>query len=373
MRKFKVAVVMVLSMLILPACSAIQTGLMEQSTDDTTAMEVSTEKRVEYSDFYYDQLTETEQTIYQQMLSGCENFESKIALSSCTKEELRKAELILSYEHPEFFWISEYTYEYVDDTVLAVSFTVPENAEETQNSLNEIGDSIISQLSGTDYEKVKAIYEYIINETDYKTDSENNQDIRSVLISHASVCAGYAKTFEFLCQKADIPCVYVSGRANETDHAWNMVYIDGNYYWVDVTWGDPVYLDEPERSKINYDYLCVSDENFTEHTADTTYFSYPECLDDSLNYYRLQGMYFENYDREEIGEYLSEKVDSGQTDDIEMKFGSTEAYQEAVNDLITEQNIYDMVNDTLGYQRIRCSYVGDEDAAYLSVSFSDAG
>lgn len=70
----------------------------------------------------------------------------------------------------------------------------------------------------------------------------------------------YARTFQFLCCKAGIPCTFIAGEANEGRHAWNLVYLDGSYYWIDPTWGETIYADGMESDNIKYDYFLVSDE-----------------------------------------------------------------------------------------------------------------
>ena len=59
------------------------------------------------------------------------------------------------------------------------------------------------------------------------------------------VCEGYAKVFQYLMIRADVPCVVVSGSTRRTsaeqgkiDHAWNKVFVDGKWLNVDVCWND---------------------------------------------------------------------------------------------------------------------------------------
>ena len=70
-------------------------------------------------------------------------------------------------------------------------------------------------------------------------------------------CMAYSYAFVRLMQELEIPCVYVS---NE-EHAWNMVRIDGRWYYVDITWedaeGDNLYFlkgkqDFPGHGTIRY-------------------------------------------------------------------------------------------------------------------------
>ncbi len=60
-------------------------------------------------------------------------------------------------------------------------------------------------------------------------------------VNHNVVCQGYALAFKVLMDRAGIPCCYV--KSDAMNHAWNMVQLDGNWYHVDVTWDDSLYLD----------------------------------------------------------------------------------------------------------------------------------
>lgn len=67
------------------------------------------------------------------------------------------------------------------------------------------------------------------------------------------VCQNYAEIFKAMCVQAGIPCQVVSG---QPDHAWNRVYVDGQWLYVDVTWDDPTTSSPTMRQ----DYFLVGPE-----------------------------------------------------------------------------------------------------------------
>jgi hypothetical protein len=57
-----------------------------------------------------------------------------------------------------------------------------------------------------------------------------------------TVCTGYAKSYRLLCLALGLECYVVSGSPYSEDirtsHCWNMLRLDGDIYYVDVTWSD---------------------------------------------------------------------------------------------------------------------------------------
>jgi len=93
----------------------------------------------------------------------------------------------------------------------------------------------------------------------------NPNDI--TLYTGYGVCEDYANLFYEMCTRAGIQCRVITGRGHEGHHAWNQVYVDGNWYNVDCTWDDPV-----SRSRtpiLRYDYFMIS----MEEMADDHYWS----------------------------------------------------------------------------------------------------
>jgi hypothetical protein len=237
--------------------------------------------------------------------------------------------------------------------------------EMTLKRIEEIADNVLLYLPEGEYEGYKYLYEYIIDHTDYDPYSAyDSQTMTSVFLNQRSVCAGYARAFQYLCKRAGLDCIYVTGTAAADDgtvegHAWNMVRINGQYYWCDVTWGDPVFKDS-SSGEINYNYFCVSDrEILHEHTINEKLayltVSYPACTDDSLNWYYLQNAYFETYDEETMRQYIVSKAYEGATK-IVMKFPDNEQMWIAENQLIDQELIFRFLYDA-GYSCSSLSYM----------------
>ncbi len=299
--------------------------------------------------YYYQQLSEYEKEAYESLYQACEYGISEAKINPIVPEEFNRALYAFRYDHPEFFWLQgEVRTTLMYGSVYRANCLVPPDAFDKMAEMDKKAEEILKDAPKSDYDKVKYIYEYIINNTDYDLDAPDNQTAYSALINGRSVCAGYANAFLFLCDKAGIYCGYVSGDVvGRGPHGWNFIKINGNYYWVDVTWGDPVFLDDSKKTdNLNYDYFCVSDKDImTDRRINSTpAFLYPQCVDDSLNYYINTDIYFESYDKDKIYEYLMDKVGLEGQREIELKFANEIEFRKAVADLVESSDFWTAFN-----------------------------
>lgn len=110
----------------------------------------------------------------------------------------------------------------------------------------------------TDKEKVKAIHDYVIKAITYDSRYQNEDTLENLMISiekGRGVCGDYALLFKHLCDRASIPCVY-EAEFFLMQHAWNAVYINGDWRFVDTTW------DDDDNGKIKYTYFLVDKYTF---------------------------------------------------------------------------------------------------------------
>ncbi len=309
--------------------------------------------------FHYYNLTSTQKDIYDRIVKGCSEFEQFVDLNYNLINDVQLARTAVFLDYPQFYWIGTFWYYYDRYGKIAkLEFDVPDNVKSTLNTMNNKVDSIIKSLSGSDADKIREIYEWIANNTSYEKTS-NDQNITSVLIEGKGVCAGYSKTFKYICDKLGIESAVIPGSLYENPdemegdskdifHEWNVVKLNGEYYWVDVTWGDTYYtaVDKTVHNYINYSYCLVSDkEIYADHYQDyysryidgtkiENNMSYPTCTDESLNYFRINGNYFDDYDKDKIGEYIGSEIQKGNYDGIEAKFGEDAEFNCFVQDFL---------------------------------------
>ncbi|CAH0120218.1 hypothetical protein PAE9249_02734 [Paenibacillus sp. CECT 9249] len=92
-----------------------------------------------------------------------------------------------------------------------------------------------------DTDKVKAIYNYIINHIKYDdslaVSGEYVPQIDPILTSNKAICYGYASLFAAMLRSVDIPTQLVMGKSEYVDtyHAWNKVYLDHQWVTIDTT------------------------------------------------------------------------------------------------------------------------------------------
>lgn len=138
------------------------------------------------------------------------------------------------------------------------------------NKASEILELIISDDMSA-YEKELAVHDYLVYNVSYD-DSQLNvfykHDKNSVnpygaLINGKAICSGYTSSFRMFMDMLEIPCLTVEAKDEDGgDHAWNMVELDGDWYYVDVTWDDP--MPESENSPM-HEYFNVTEDFLREH------------------------------------------------------------------------------------------------------------
>lgn len=304
-------------------------------------------------------LTEEEKEVYRQFAAGIEEFQTEIPVTAVDTDRLEKIIKMVMTDHPEYFWADgtcSFSYRElpsgeVSDLSIRPEYQADrEEARQLKAQIETKADQWISQIpEGADtYQKIKFVYETLISQVHYRQDSAQNQNIRSVFLEGSTVCMGYAKATQYLLNRMGIFCTLVTGTAGEDNvsHAWNLVQIGSQYYYVDTTWGNPGYQNpEEEDLYISYSYLCCTDEEIRDTHRPDEIMPLPACTDDSYNYYRNQGCFYNSFDREELYQLIQRELEQG-AEATEMKFSTQYAYEEAVDAIVRGSLIENAVQNS---------------------------
>lgn len=339
-------------------------GAAEEKTEQSEVID-SLFLMAETSHFAYNSLSQDWQLWYRDIEQALGNMEETVRLSdeglaagldeSCIDTIFQ---CVLN-DHPEIFYVDGYTYtKYMrNGEVVAISFSgaYQLSKEEALQKKKEIQQAVKEVLRGISpnasaYEKVKYVFETIIRNTDYDLNAPDNQNVYSVFVGKSSVCQGYAKATQYLLNQLGIECTLVQGTVeNGEGHAWNLVRVDGSYYYIDTTWGDASYRLEDGTDtaigylpEINYDYFCVTTKQLLQtHTLDNVV-PVPECVDTAANYYVRQGALFTAYDKDQM-KRLFENASQQQLPDVTVKCVDLCCYEEIMDALIEKQEIFDYI------------------------------
>ncbi len=301
--------------------------------------------------YAYGTLNDEERLVYNQILDAIRNRTDDVPLSTKSVDVVKRVYNCVLADYGDLFWISGYEYQvyYRRNHPIGVTFSAsfymtPETQAKYQSDIDAVVAQWLSEAptDGSDYAKAKYVYERLITNVDYDIDSPNNQNIISVFLGGATVCQGYADAVNVLLQAMGVQSVIVTGEANNESHAWNMVRLDGDYYYMDVTWGNSRYLnaDATEGNMINYAYLNVTSEEIAQTHRNQVVFELPDCTAVKCNYYNQEQRYFTEWDIDAIGTVFTEAYEGG-SDIVSVKFAGNELYQQALDYFLTQGRFVD--------------------------------
>lgn len=165
--------------------------------------------------------------------------------------------------------------------------------DDKQKAVLEKASQVLSEIvtdDMTDYEKELAVHDWMIRNVTYDKntlnalaeENEDNQTPYGTLFNGEAICSGYSTTFGMFMDMLGIPNQIVRKPPDaESEHAWNMVELDGHWYFVDVTWDDPT--PDEEGRPVKHEYFNVDDGKMQkDHVWEYDKVPAADCFDKSF-------------------------------------------------------------------------------------------
>lgn len=371
MKKFFSFLFCIIFLFISVAALSVIKKYIDNPDENHVATIIETEPPQEITDigspykFYYNQLSDIEKHAYNDILSEIYSMPESIGIPRINVEQLDNVFSALLRDNPDLFFVGRkctlLTEVFRTSCIIEYIFEKDEY-EERKAELDKVCNDVISSLSAPDddWQTELEIHDYIVDNCKYML-VENEHVYSSAygaLVNGEAACEGYSKAAKLLFDRAGIESAVLSGisksySGKEGPHMWNAVKIMGNYYYLDCTWDDPI-NEDGDNVKI-YAYFNLSNDMIAATHSD---FSYSfDCAETAANYYIKTGKYFETYSREDeraLAQLLARELEAG-NDSVEIRFGSKEAYNNAVDDLIDDGRVYDVLSLASSKTKVRFS------------------
>ncbi len=243
----------------------------------------------------YQNLNDADKNLYNLFLDLVENrdvegYESAIMITNKKLDEIGQAHFwdifhVMCYDHPEYFYLLNVSGElpFVCTSKTSGEVTMfyfemnpsDETEKEEIEAFNRATEEFMADidLDAPDDEIALQIHDKLIDLVSYNKElfigGQIDDSIKDLgytaygaLVCDSSgrdnyaVCAGYSRAYSHLLHIAGIPSAYISGYAffesepitKKSNHAWNVVKLDGKWYEADVTWDDFEPWEEDENN-----------------------------------------------------------------------------------------------------------------------------
>jgi hypothetical protein len=309
--------------------------------------------------FYYERLSEKRKRAYDTMLEAIRNYQQTTQVE-CSFADLEKVSKAILSDHPELFWYSNFEM-YVESGKVNLLYCVSaDEREELQRRIDEVTPGYLEGIddSMSAYDVAIRIHVRLIGTVDYDTlalraeeakggpksdQLDRLRTICGVFLDGKAVCAGYARAAQYLLQKCGVECAYASGLIRKENgesgggHGWNILKIDGDYYYMDTTWDDSSdTVQSVKNTDFGFDYFCITTDELTR-TRDLSRCptDMPACTETRANYYYHNDAVMDTYDPEKL-KALAQKAAQEQQEFFTFKCTSRKLYEEALTKVCTD-------------------------------------
>lgn len=309
--------------------------------------------------YYFNMLNSEEKELYKALLFAILNVKELVSINSkLSSSAVQKIVRYIVSDRPDIFWFNgKCTISSQGNVIVGITFDYLYQHSQVMQKISSITSSPfyneinrLIEKQSNDFEKALIAYEYIIKQTDYEEKAVNSTDkyfdyaygIDGVVLKKRAVCSGYAKTFQYFMSKHHVVCTLVTGQTERERHAWNLINLYGSYYYIDATWGDPIFSKQinNDPNYISYDYFCFTTEELKKSHNPILDEKMPVCVDTKYNYYKYFGMIEDEYSIKNVANHIVQAKKNGKKEAV-IKYSTHTVYKNAVLNLFKKKEVFE--------------------------------
>ena len=297
-----------------------------------------------YTDYYYLELDSAQKKAYTAIRESINTFPAQIEIPATESGSLSNVLDALLCDDPYLFMfdsgslmtVGKRNY-FVPDYLMGI-----EKYEQIKEKVDKAADAMLEGLpDSNDFDKELFVHDAIINSCVYSDEDIINESmVEGVFVEKKAKCSGYARAFKLLLEKAGIESVLIHGTATDYDgktvkHMWNAVKLDGNWYFTDITWDDPVSDDGAQICRHTFFNMNAEMLNRTHSEYSFTY----SCTDSTLYYYAHNNAYYNVYNKDTLLN-IAELIANSENGEAEFMFADAALFETAAEKLFKGEDIY---------------------------------
>lgn len=343
---------------------------------------------------FYNSLNEKEKEFYVNICKSIEAFREDAVIFYKTEEECEAARdkfetfmHTLLYEQPQYFWVNPNSYglgtfeiDHEYQLRARLEYLLEEDAAmEKKEVFDKKVDEIVMEAKTRQntFEQVLYVHDAIVGNTVYDHELYENgtpEDYKNLvvtaygcLVDGKTVCNGYTLAFSLLMRELGYECGAEFNDYSKPSifdipyeaHVWNYCKLDGEYYYFDLTWDDPV--DYPGGAW-SYQYFGITkDELLLTNWHKRKDAPVPDCNGTKYNYYNYNGYNISLYSFEAAKAAI---LKQNPENHVALRFDDYGELLHAERDLLTDGRIREILGEIQNVQ-----YSISRSALYLDIFY----
>lgn len=218
--------------------------------------------------YYKNQLSPSEQKIYEVLYQGLLERKSSIGIKICPQAQVKRAFFAVIQDNPMCFAVRDYImFKAPLQFQLKPNYKMKaKDYEATTKKVEILVADILKTIQTTSlFASLMGIHRYILTELQYELIGLDGHQILGPLLQKKGVCEGISKLVKLLCDQLNIPCILVEGvvknqKGKREAHNWNGIFMDGLWYHFDFTFDLCQQQGNPCPSLLCYHYFALTTE-----------------------------------------------------------------------------------------------------------------